>query len=139
MDENPTRVFVASLFLPYSATYQPQSEGLSFGLGDERIIHHRQRSRSINNETQKWKLTESRQFAIQPSSLGNVGLQNAVRSVPNLEHVWIGTLGTSIAELDTEELDKQLLDKKCISVYLSDKELEGHYNHFCKQVAQFSI
>ncbi|KAL7749007.1 Trehalose-6-P synthase/phosphatase complex subunit [Sorochytrium milnesiophthora] len=93
---------------------------------------------------------------IVPSTLGNVGLQNAVNSMPRdeLNCLWIGSMGPGYDDLYAQsnsaqsppnspsftpsmkaEVDAELLAKHhAVNVELTDAEIHGHYHDFCKQI-----
>ena len=78
-------------------------------------------------------------FTLYPSSLGNIGLHNAVRSaVDQLGPVyWIGLPGVQTDGFNEAKRDiirNKLGDYMCIPVFPTDDEAEGHYHRFCKQV-----
>ncbi|KAJ3079031.1 hypothetical protein HK102_004070 [Quaeritorhiza haematococci] len=79
-------------------------------------------------------------WSIEPSGLGNIGLQNAVNAA--LDQIpprkWVGTLGESTNGF-SEELKSSIargLDERhdCLPVFITDEEADGHYNQFCKQI-----
>jgi trehalose 6-phosphate synthase/phosphatase len=77
-------------------------------------------------------------FDLIPNSHGNIGLQNAIASISpeKLSRKWIGTLG-STAKLSTvqmQELVQKLKKVDQFPVLVSDEEIDGHYNQFCKRV-----
>ena len=78
------------------------------------------------------------QFAATNS--GNPGLYNAVFSMKGEmgPTVWVGTVGASTESLSQEDkeiiTDRLYRDHDAIPIYLTDKEMDGHYHQFCKQV-----
>ncbi|KAI8326285.1 glycosyl transferase, partial [Martensiomyces pterosporus] len=73
-------------------------------------------------------------------NVGNIGLFNAVNASLDLfaERVWIGELGISTDGWTEERktaVSNRLLDEfETLPVFVSDKEFEGHYSRFSKQL-----
>ncbi|KAK9763176.1 Trehalose-6-P synthase/phosphatase complex subunit [Basidiobolus ranarum] len=92
----------------------------------------RRKSVSASSPDSPWTVT--------PCSIGNIGLHNAVNSIADKlgTRTWIGTLSTStedLSERNRNAIKEELKDKHdCLPVFLSDAEMDGHYNKFCKQV-----
>ena len=73
--------------------------------------------------------------------LGIGGLTNAMRAVASaggIEVSWIGTLGfpTDALPANTREhIDDHMLNEyQSEVVYVLDKDLDGHYKHYCKTI-----
>ncbi|PIA90785.1 putative alpha,alpha-trehalose-phosphate synthase [UDP-forming] 106 kDa subunit [Cercospora beticola] len=89
---------------------------------------------------------EGRPFTVQPAVHGNGGLVNAVREVSDIDPAndqpvdttWIGTLGMptdALPESTKEEIHDRLInDYHSVVVYCSDKDIDGHYAHYCKTI-----
>lgn len=85
---------------------------------------------------------ENKTWTVETALQGNGGLTNAMRSaaVSSTEmHIsWIGTLGFPTDELPEsvrEPIGDHLLNEyNAEVVYVSDKDLDGHYVHFCKTI-----
>lgn len=82
-----------------------------------------------------WKIVNADQ--------GNGGLRNAVEAAfreGNLdEYTWVGTLGMPTDALQgTQQLqdieDKFATEHDMLAVFCSDKDFDGHYSHYCKQI-----
>lgn len=81
-------------------------------------------------------------WTIVPSEQGNGGLKNAVRSAQTAgilsDMLWVGTLGMPTNALDehTRDTIAERLEVDCdaLSVYVDDKDFDGHYLHFCKTI-----
>jgi trehalose 6-phosphate synthase/phosphatase len=74
---------------------------------------------------------------------GNGGLRNAAEAAAREgklgEYTWVGTLGMPTDALQgTQQLqdieDKLATEHDMLSVFCSDKDFDGHYSHFCKQI-----
>lgn len=74
---------------------------------------------------------------------GNGGLRNAAEAAARdgklKEYTWVGTLGMPTDALQgTQQLqdieDKLATEHDMLSVFCSDKDFNGHYSHFCKQI-----
>ncbi|KAI8901069.1 glycosyltransferase family 20-domain-containing protein [Globomyces pollinis-pini] len=141
---NPNqRTLIAAMFLPISAT-KDTAKITAFPTPTKRnsfistlatlseLKYARKSLKSFNSDL----LTAE----FSPSNTGNPGLYNAVKSMENrmAEPFWIGTLGSNTDELD--DIQKRQLENKltfnhnCYPVYVTQDEVEGHYNQFCKQV-----
>ncbi|KAL2021377.1 hypothetical protein VTK56DRAFT_7242 [Thermocarpiscus australiensis] len=74
---------------------------------------------------------------------GNGGLRNAAEAAAREgklgEYTWVGTLGMPTDALQgTQQLqdieDKLATEHDMLTVFCSDKDFDGHYSHFCKQI-----
>ncbi|KAJ1995091.1 Trehalose-6-P synthase/phosphatase complex subunit [Coemansia spiralis] len=80
------------------------------------------------------------QFMVEHLNVGNIGLFNAINANLDLfaERVWIGELGIPTDEWSEERktaVSNKLLDEfETLPVFVSDKEFEGHYGRFSKQL-----
>lgn len=84
---------------------------------------------------------ENKTWTVEPALQGNGGLTNAMRSASragSIEVSWIGTLGfptDALPQAMREHIDDHLLNEhQCEIVYASDKDLNGHYAHYCKTI-----
>ncbi|KAI9344229.1 glycosyltransferase family 20-domain-containing protein, partial [Zopfochytrium polystomum] len=84
-------------------------------------------------------------WRIEPSGMGNIGLQNAVESLDlshlsSIRRLWVGSPGrvnTEAWSANTKAaITKALWECGlcCVPVFLTEEELEGHYNQFCKRI-----
>lgn len=72
--------------------------------------------------------------------LGNGGLCNAVKAATDQgllkEKLWVGTLGMPTDALDDHtkaSIEEKLEDDHdTLTVYVEDKDFDGHYTHYCK-------
>ena len=100
--------------------------------------HRRQRTRTISHER---RFSEN-SFAVERAPLGNGGLYNAIDAAVDAgicdEKTWVGTLGCPIDVLEDhmkENIAEKLEnDYDCLTVYVSDSDLNGHYEHYCKTI-----
>ena len=82
------------------------------------------------------------QWTVEPAALGNGGLKNAVKAAVNsgyiTEKTWVGTLGMPTDALEDHtksEIAERLEDDfDSLTVYVDDKDFDGHYSHYCKQI-----
>ncbi|KAJ2374617.1 Trehalose-6-P synthase/phosphatase complex subunit, partial [Coemansia sp. RSA 2607] len=80
------------------------------------------------------------QFIVEHLNVGNIGLFNAVNASLDLfaERIWVGELGISTdgwSDERKEAVSNKLLDEfETMPVFVSDKEFEGHYGRFSKQL-----
>lgn len=89
---------------------------------------------------------EGKTWTVEPAVHGNGGLVNAIRQVSEtspdndqlLDTTWIGTLGMptdALPESTKHDIhDKLLNDYQSEVVYCSDKDIDGHYAHYCKTI-----
>ena len=85
---------------------------------------------------------ENKTWTVETALQGNGGLTNAMRSaaaaIPEMEISWIGTLGFPTDALPSnlrEHIDDHMLNEyNSEVVYVHDKDLNGHYTHFCKTI-----
>jgi trehalose 6-phosphate synthase/phosphatase len=84
---------------------------------------------------------DDKAWTVEPAAHGNGGLVNAMRQVtdgdsPDLDITWIGTLGMPTdalsASLKDDIHDKLLNEYQSEVVYCTDKDIDGHYAHYCK-------
>ncbi|KJZ80097.1 hypothetical protein HIM_00811 [Hirsutella minnesotensis 3608] len=82
-----------------------------------------------------WKVVDADQ--------GNGGLRNAAKAAARdgmlADYMWMGTLGMPTDALDGS-VQKQAIEETLandygmLTVFCSDKDFDGHYSHFCKQI-----
>lgn len=86
---------------------------------------------------------EGKTWTVEPAIHGNGGLVNALRRVSGINEddqpvdtTWIGTLGMptdALPDSVKEDIHDTLLnDYQSEVVYCSDKDIDGHYAHYCK-------
>lgn len=83
------------------------------------------------------------EWSIEPVEHGNGGLRDAVKAgsaagSQDDDVTWVGTLGMPTDALEESQED-DIQDKLenefgCLNVWCSDVDVDGHYNHFCKQI-----
>ena len=98
----------------------------------------RQRTRTVSHE----RRFSTDNFEVDRAPLGNGGLYNAIDAATEAgicdEKTWVGTLGCPVDVLDDhmkETIAEKLEgDHDCLTVYVSDSDLNGHYEHYCKTI-----
>lgn len=74
---------------------------------------------------------------------GNGGLRNAAEAAAREgklgEYTWVGTLGMPTDAIDGTQQKQDIEDTLAtmhdmLTVFCSDKDFDGHYSHFCKQI-----
>lgn len=108
-------------------------------LGRQGVTQPRQVTRSDSHDRvfahAGWKVVNADQ--------GNGGLRNAAEAAAREgklgDYTWVGTLGMPTDALQgTQQLqdieDKLTADHDMLPVFCSDKDFDGHYSHFCKQI-----
>ncbi|TLD09381.1 uncharacterized protein PgNI_07277 [Pyricularia grisea] len=82
-------------------------------------------------------------YTIVNADQGNGGLRNAAEAAAREgklgDHTYVGTLGMPTDALDGTQQKQDIEDKlatehDCLAVWCSDKDFDGHYSHFCKQI-----
>ncbi|KAJ3053207.1 hypothetical protein HK097_004803 [Rhizophlyctis rosea] len=136
------RVIVVSLFLPTTVNFEvPPTPGTTTTKTVERrkSVAEGLRRRRVSEAGRIDRLAGGK-WKIEPSALGNIGLQNAVASMKNVmrERLWVGTLGESMDnwdEITRARVEARLrMENDSVPVFVSDDEFDGHYNKFCKQI-----
>lgn len=85
---------------------------------------------------------ENKTWTVEPGVQGNGGLTNAMRSAaaasPEFEISWVGTLGFPTDVLPDnvrEQINDHMLNEYSSEiVYVRDRDVNGHYVHFCKTI-----
>ena len=108
-------------------------------LGRQGITQPRALSRSDSHDRvfayANWKVVSADQ--------GNGGLRNAAEAAAREgklgDYLWVGTLGMPTDALDGTHQKQDIEDKLAtehdmLTVFCSDKDFDGHYSHFCKQI-----
>eukprot|EP00835_Amoeboradix_gromovi_P005740 NODE_575_length_6553_cov_0.185156.p1 type:complete len:646 gc:universal NODE_575_length_6553_cov_0.185156:2482-4419(+) len=119
------RILVASMWLPLSPIVPASSEKKHFKL--ERKLSVYVKEQDIKQDA----------IHLESAKVGNGGLINAIESVPEFEHVWIGALHTTLdqyEERQQHQIKDALLRNSCIAVDITKDQLQGFYHHFCKVV-----
>ncbi|KAK7885796.1 Trehalose-6-P synthase/phosphatase complex subunit [Exophiala xenobiotica] len=81
-------------------------------------------------------------YSVEKAIIGNGGLFNAIDAATDAgqldEKLWVGTLGCPIDVLEDhmkENIAEKLEnDYDSLAVYVSDSDLNGHYEHYCKTI-----
>jgi trehalose-6-phosphate synthase len=107
-------------------------------LGRQGVVQPRpQRSDSHDRvfANANWRIVNSDQ--------GNGGLRNAAEAAArdgyDAEYTWVGTLGMPTDALEDTQQKEDIHDRlateyNMLTVFCSDKDFDGHYSHFCKQI-----
>jgi len=115
------------------------------------LTHPRSRALYSNNVNSRrksidfTKLFAEAPWTVEPCPNGNIGLQNAIKSISDkLPYLmWVGTLGTFtdvLTDDKKEEIGTKLIKEyNAIPVFARDAEFDGHYDKFCKQVCKTFI
>lgn len=101
-------------------------------------VNRRQRSRTVSQD----RTFTEQNYTVEKALIGNGGLYNAIDAVAEAgileEKTWVGTLGCPTDALDdhmksniSEKLEN---DYDTLAVYVSDSDLNGHYEHYCKTI-----
>ena len=81
---------------------------------------------------------EAKSWTVEPALQGNGGLVNAMRASGDVS--WIGTIGFPTDDLSDsikgDVKDHLLNEYQSEIVYINDKNLDGHYTHYCKVSSQ---
>jgi trehalose-phosphatase len=80
-------------------------------------------------------------WTVEPAVQGNGGLTNAAREASmtaEFDLTWVGTVGfptDSVPDSVKEDIEDTLHNEHNASaVWVKDKDLDGHYSHFCKTI-----
>jgi trehalose-phosphatase len=80
-------------------------------------------------------------WTVEPAVQGNGGLTNAAReasTTTEFDLTWVGTVGfptDSIPDSVKEDIEDTLhTEHNASAVFVKDKDLDGHYSHFCKTI-----
>lgn len=85
----------------------------------------------------------SKTWTVEPSVQANSGLTNAVRAASRsasepFDVSWVGTLGFPTDPLPQsmrgDIQDRLENDYQALAVFISDKDFDGHYTHYCKTI-----
>jgi len=97
----------------------------------------------LNRSDSQDKVFAHANWNIASADQGNGGLRNAADAAAREgkmgEYTWVGTLGMPTEALQgTQQLqdieDRLATEHDMLSVFCSDKDFDGHYSHFCKQI-----
>ncbi|TPX18339.1 uncharacterized protein E0L32_011750 [Thyridium curvatum] len=108
-------------------------------LGRQGIMQPRPFVRSDSHDrvfaTANWRVVNADQ--------GNGGLRNAAEAASRegklCDYTWVGTLGMPTDALEGTQQKQDIEDRLAtehdmLTVWCSDKDFDGHYVHFCKQI-----
>ncbi|KAH0245256.1 alpha,alpha-trehalose phosphate synthase-like protein subunit, partial [Aureobasidium melanogenum] len=83
-------------------------------------------------------------WTVEPAVQGNGGLINAIRahdairSDEDFQKIWVGTLGfptDALVDTKKEEISDKLANEyDAVTVFPSDRDIDGHYTHYCKTI-----
>lgn len=108
-------------------------------LGRQGVIQPRALYRSDSHD----RVFASADWKVVNADQGNGGLRHAAEAAVRDEHLgeltWVGTLGMPTDALEGTQQKQDIEDRlatefDALSVFCSDKDFDGHYSHFCKQI-----
>ncbi|KAG6058796.1 hypothetical protein E4U32_004446 [Claviceps aff. humidiphila group G2b] len=109
------------------------------GLSRRGLIHQKTRLRSDSHD----RVFSSAPWRVVDADQGNGGLRNAAEAAARDgklgDYTWVGTLGMPTDALEgtqqREDIENTMAnDYGMMTVFCSDKDFDGHYTHFCKQI-----
>ncbi|KUI66800.1 hypothetical protein VM1G_02295 [Cytospora mali] len=108
-------------------------------LSRQGVVQPRALSRSDSHDrvfaNADWKVVHADQ--------GNGGLRHAAEAAAREgkleDYTWVGSLGMPTDALEGTQKKQDIVDRlsteyNMLSVFCSDKDFDGHYSHFCKQI-----
>lgn len=106
--------------------------------------HQRRHTVTKNRRGSQERDFKDKSWSVEPGFQGNGGLVNAVRGHDssaqgaNFEKIWVGTLGfptDALGDAKKEEIHERLENEyESLTVFPSDRDLDGHYGHYCKTI-----
>ncbi|GAB0145958.1 trehalose-6-phosphate synthase subunit B homeolog f [Epichloe bromicola] len=108
-------------------------------LGRRGLIQPKARLRSDSHD----RVFSSAPWSVVNADQGNGGLRNAAEAAARDgklgDYTWVGTLGMPTDALEgtqqREDIENHLANEyDMLTVFCSDKDFDGHYTHFCKQI-----
>ena len=134
---------------PRSRAGRPADTVLEYQKNEERVKSQREqsreRARSLYKTNSGSKKTDPRweqNYKIVPAIQGNGGLTNAIRAAIDAgstsDCITVGLVGFPTDDID--DLKKQEIYEKleeehdALAVYVSNKDYDGHYAHYCKTI-----
>lgn len=122
-----------SSILQHARTLQKAQELGRQGVHQPRVQRSDSHDRVFANAN--WRIVNADQ--------GNGGLRNAADAAARDEYIqdytWVGTLGMPTDALEGTQQKEDIHDRlaaeyNMLTVFCSDKDFDGHYSHFCKQI-----
>lgn len=132
---------------PRSRAERPPDTILEYTKAQERAQARRERSRQRAKSLYKSKTDHgdprwTAEYSVVPAEQGNGGLSNAIRA--SIDHgtlsdvITVGLIGFPTDALDddkkTEIYERLEEEHQALTVYVSDKDYDGHYVHYCKTI-----
>lgn len=120
--------------LEYNRTLQKARE-----LGRRGVVQPRSLLRSESTD----RVFSSAPWTVVDADQGNGGLRNAAEAAARdgrlTDYTWVGTLGMPTDALEGTQQKQDIEDTLAtehdmLTVFCSDKDFDGHYTHFCKQI-----
>lgn len=108
-------------------------------LGRQGVIQPKPLVRSESHD----RVFASANWRVEHADQGNGGLRNAAEAAARdgllKEYTWVGTLGMPTDALEGTQQKQDIEDTLAtehdmLTVFCSDKDFDGHYTHFCKQI-----
>ncbi|KAB5551018.1 glycosyltransferase family 20 protein [Coniochaeta sp. 2T2.1] len=99
--------------------------------------------RALSRSDSQDRVFANADWVVVNADQGNGGLRNAAEAAArdgNLgDYTWVGTLGMPTDALDGTQQKQDIEDTLAtehdmLTVFCSDKDFDGHYSHFCKQI-----
>lgn len=122
----------------------PSGNILDYAKAHDKLMQDRldnsRRKKSVASRTSSSERNYE-EWTIDNALQGNGGLINAMRAAVRSEDIdvtWIGTLGfptDSLPKSTKDDIaDKLENERQALPVYVNDKDLDGHYAHYCKTI-----
>lgn len=119
----------------------PPDTILEYAKAQERAQAQKERMKSAHDKPAtdpRW----TADYSIVPAVQGNGGLTNAVRAAQDKnginDVIWVGLIGFPTDSLNedkqTEIYEKLQEEHDALTVFVSDKDFDGHYAHYCKTI-----
>lgn len=108
-------------------------------LGRQGVVQPRALYRSDSHD----RVFSSADWKVVNADQGNGGLRHAAEAAVREGHLgeltWVGTLGMPTDAIEGTQQKQDIEDRlatefDALSVFCSDKDFDGHYSHFCKQI-----
>jgi trehalose-phosphatase len=119
--------------------HNPELREKAKELAHQGITQPRALSRSDSHD----QVFANANYVVVNADQGNGGLRNAAEAAAREgklgDYTWVGTLGMPTDALEgTQQMqdieDTLATEHDMLTVFCSDKDFDGHYSHFCKQI-----
>ena len=133
--------FVSNSILAYNSRVEARDGDVNAYAQSHTKLPDAAKAKGIRTDSRDRSFNETTVWTVEPAIQGNGGLTNAMRSTSDHDDnhkIFVGTLGfptDALSENKKNEIHEKLENEyDALTTYVSDKDFNGHYSHYCKTI-----